>query len=166
MSLYLAQTVGASLLWQRKRMDPMPRQVVDVCDRGKWGWQGYFCPIKGLSAGRRQMLQGALTSGIGLQGPTALRPHSCPHCSQRQWRGGGGGITVLDPETGAEGHRAHHPLYKMKSPGWRVGSAVKSTDCSSEGPEFKSQQPHGGSPPSVMSSDALFWCVWRQLQCI
>jgi hypothetical protein len=26
--------------------------------------------------------------------------------------------------------------------GWRDGSAVKSTDCSSEGPEFKSQQPH------------------------
>jgi hypothetical protein len=31
---------------------------------------------------------------------------------------------------------------------------VKSTDCSSEGPEFKSQQPHGGSQPSVMRSDA------------
>jgi hypothetical protein len=28
---------------------------------------------------------------------------------------------------------------------------VKSTDCSSEGPEFKSQQPHGGSQPSVMT---------------
>jgi hypothetical protein len=26
-------------------------------------------------------------------------------------------------------------------------------------PEFKSQQPHGGSQPSVMRSDALFWCV-------
>jgi hypothetical protein len=25
----------------------------------------------------------------------------------------------------------------------------KSTDCSSGGPEFKSQQPHGGSQPSV-----------------
>jgi hypothetical protein len=33
---------------------------------------------------------------------------------------------------------------------------VKSSDCSSGGPEFKSQQPHGGSQPSVMSSDALF----------
>jgi hypothetical protein len=30
---------------------------------------------------------------------------------------------------------------------------VKSTDCSSEGPEFKSQQPHGGSQPSVIRSD-------------
>jgi hypothetical protein len=31
-----------------------------------------------------------------------------------------------------------------------------STDCSSEDPEFKSQQPHGGSQPPVMKSDALF----------
>ena len=29
-----------------------------------------------------------------------------------------------------------------------------STDCSSRDPEFKSQQPHGGSQPSVMGSDA------------
>jgi hypothetical protein len=26
-------------------------------------------------------------------------------------------------------------------------------------PEFSSQQPHDGSQPSVMGSDALFWCV-------
>jgi hypothetical protein len=32
---------------------------------------------------------------------------------------------------------------------------VKSTDCFSRGPEFNSQQPHGGSQPSVMGSDAL-----------
>uniref|UniRef100_A0A8I6AET2 Cytochrome c oxidase assembly protein COX20, mitochondrial n=1 Tax=Rattus norvegicus TaxID=10116 RepID=A0A8I6AET2_RAT len=43
--------------------------------------------------------------------------------------------------------------------GWRDGSVTKSTDCSSRGPEFNSQQPHGGSQPSVMGSDALFWCV-------
>jgi hypothetical protein len=43
--------------------------------------------------------------------------------------------------------------------GWRDGSEVKSTDYSSIGPEFKSQQPHGGSQPPVMRSDALFWCV-------
>jgi hypothetical protein len=42
--------------------------------------------------------------------------------------------------------------------GWRDGSVVKSTDCSSEGPEFKSQQPHGGSQPSVMGYNVLF-CV-------
>ena len=32
---------------------------------------------------------------------------------------------------------------------WRDGSVVKSADCSSDCPEFKSQQPHGGSQPSV-----------------
>jgi hypothetical protein len=32
--------------------------------------------------------------------------------------------------------------------GWRDGSAVKSTGCSSRGPEFNSQQPHGGSQDS------------------
>jgi hypothetical protein len=41
--------------------------------------------------------------------------------------------------------------------GWRGGSAVKSTDYSSKGPEFKSQESHGGSQPPVMRSDALFW---------
>ena len=40
------------------------------------------------------------------------------------------------------------------SGGWWDGSAGKSTDCSSKGPEFKSQQPHGGSQPSAMISDA------------
>ena len=49
--------------------------------------------------------------------------------------------------------------------GWRDGSVVKSTNYSSRGPEFNSQQPHVGSQPSVMRSDTLFWCVWRQLQC-
>jgi len=29
----------------------------------------------------------------------------------------------------------------------------------SRDPKFNSQQPHGGSQPSVMGSDALFWCV-------
>ena len=43
--------------------------------------------------------------------------------------------------------------------GWRDGSMVKGTDCSFEGPEFKSQHPRGGSQPSVTRSDALFWCV-------
>ena len=32
---------------------------------------------------------------------------------------------------------------------WRDGSGVKSTDCSSRGSEFISQQPHSGSQPSV-----------------
>jgi len=51
--------------------------------------------------------------------------------------------------------------------GWRDGSVVKSTDCSSRGPEFNSQQPHGGSQPSVIESNAFFWCVSnRMLICI
>jgi hypothetical protein len=48
---------------------------------------------------------------------------------------------------------------KMNNKGWRDGSAVKSADCSSEGHEFKYQQPHDGSQPSVIRSDALFWGV-------
>jgi hypothetical protein len=35
----------------------------------------------------------------------------------------------------------------------------KSTDCSSRGPEFNSQQLHGGSQPFIMGSDALFLLV-------
>jgi hypothetical protein len=41
-------------------------------------------------------------------------------------------------------------FFKFKKGG---GAAVKGTDCVSEGPEFKSQQPHGGSQPSIMRSD-------------
>jgi hypothetical protein len=39
--------------------------------------------------------------------------------------------------------------------GWIDGSVVKSADYSSRGPEFNSEQPHGGSQPSVMGSDGL-----------
>jgi hypothetical protein len=45
-------------------------------------------------------------------------------------------------------------MFKEKEEGWRDGSVVKSTDCSSIGPEFKSQQPHGGSPSSGVSEDS------------
>jgi hypothetical protein len=48
-------------------------------------------------------------------------------------------------------------ISKKGMKGWRDGSALKSADCSSRGPEFKSQQPHGGPQPSVMRSDALCW---------
>jgi hypothetical protein len=46
-----------------------------------------------------------------------------------------------------------------------MAQQVRAPNCSSEGPGFKSQQPHGGSQPSLTRSDSLFWCVWRQLQC-
>ena len=55
--------------------------------------------------------------------------------------------------TGRAGRGWGEPL------GWRDGSVVESTDCSPRGPEFNSQQPNAGSPPSVMGSDGLFWCV-------
>ena len=40
--------------------------------------------------------------------------------------------------------------------GWSDGSVVKNTDCSFNGPEFNSQQPHVDLQPFVMGSDALF----------
>jgi hypothetical protein len=36
---------------------------------------------------------------------------------------------------------------------------VRAPDCSSKGPEFKSQQPHGGSQPPITRSNSLFWSV-------
>jgi hypothetical protein len=47
-----------------------------------------------------------------------------------------------------------------------MAQEVESTDCSSRGPEFKSQQPHGGSKPFVMRSGALFCCAGRTLYTI
>jgi hypothetical protein len=40
-----------------------------------------------------------------------------------------------------------------------MAQQIGALDCSSEGPEFKSQQPHGGSQPPIMRSDALFWHI-------
>jgi hypothetical protein len=48
---------------------------------------------------------------------------------------------------------------KCRFLGCRYGSVVESTDCSSRGPEFNSQQPYCSSQPSVMGSNTLFWCV-------
>ena len=57
------------------------------------------------------------------------------------------------------GQTINNDYFKIPDRGWRDGSVVRSTDCSSKGPEFKSQQPCGSSQPSVMRSDALFWGV-------
>jgi hypothetical protein len=54
---------------------------------------------------------------------------------------------------------SHGCAQKFLIEGWRDGSMVKSTDCSSRDPEFNYQKPHGGSQPSVIGSDALFWYV-------
>ena len=45
---------------------------------------------------------------------------------------------------------AEAAVIEVLGQGWKDGPAVKSTDCSSKGHEFKSQQPHGGSQPSIM----------------
>jgi hypothetical protein len=49
-----------------------------------------------------------------------------------------------------------HKEAKHSHMGWRDDSEVKSTVCSSRGPGFNSQHPHGGSQPSVIKSGALF----------
>jgi hypothetical protein len=48
---------------------------------------------------------------------------------------------------------------KKNTSSWRDGLVVKSPGCSPRGPEFNSQQLHGGSQPSVMGSHASFWSV-------
>jgi hypothetical protein len=66
---------------------------------------------------------------------------------------------------GALGRKEVKPVFKdinklKKSQGaGEMAQWVRAPDCSSEGPEFKSQQPHGGSQPSVTRSDSLFWSV-------
>jgi hypothetical protein len=51
--------------------------------------------------------------------------------------------------------------YKSKTMGWRDGSVIKSTDALPEvlSSIASTQYPHGGSQPSAIGSDALFWCV-------
>ena len=46
---------------------------------------------------------------------------------------------------------------KKTKESWRDGSVVKSTACSTKGLEFNPQQPRGGSQPSVLGADALYW---------
>ena len=59
--------------------------------------------------------------------------------------------------------KQRHKIYnnvKALMKGWRDGSAVKRTDCSSRGPEFNAKHPHGGSQPSAMRSSAyLLVCM-------
>jgi hypothetical protein len=50
-------------------------------------------------------------------------------------------------------------LKKLDSRAGEMAQWVRAPDCSSKGQEFKSQQPHGGSQPSLTRSDSLFWSV-------
>jgi hypothetical protein len=40
-------------------------------------------------------------------------------------------------------------IQKKRGGAGEMAQWVRAPDCSSEGPKFKSQQPHGGSQPSV-----------------
>ena len=62
----------------------------------------------------------------------------------------------LDFNTLPQLNKCNFKYLKSELGGCRDGSAVKNTDCCSRGPGFSSQQPRGGSQPSVMGSDALF----------
>jgi hypothetical protein len=68
-------------------------------------------------------------------------------------------IILIDAEKTLDKLQHYLQVRKILERGWKDGLVVKSTECSTEGPEFKSQQPHGGSQPSVMRSDTLFWCI-------
>jgi hypothetical protein len=65
----------------------------------------------------------------------------------------------MDGERGGSGARGESKSKKSREGASEMAQWVRAPDCSSEGPEFKSQQPHGGSQPSVMRSDSLFWSV-------
>jgi hypothetical protein len=53
------------------------------------------------------------------------------------------------------GKKSHpHPALRSSLGAGEMAQWVRAPDCSSEGPEFKSQQPHGGSQPSVTRSDS------------
>jgi hypothetical protein len=45
-------------------------------------------------------------------------------------------------------------MFKMRQ-NWAGEMAQRNTDFSSKNPEFKSQQPHGGSQPSEVRSEVL-----------
>ena len=46
-----------------------------------------------------------------------------------------------------------------------MAQQLRALTSSSRDAEFNAQQQPGGSQPSVLGTDALLWCVWRQLQC-
>jgi hypothetical protein len=70
-----------------------------------------------------------------------------------------GTATVAMSNLWLEGLQAMLCILKKKGGAGEMAQWVGAPDCSSEGPEFKSQQPHGGSQPSPTRSDSLFWSV-------
>jgi hypothetical protein len=56
-------------------------------------------------------------------------------------------------------YKKNEQVSKKNSGAGEMAQWVRAPNCSSKGPAFKSQQPHGGSQPPVTRSDALFWSV-------
>jgi hypothetical protein len=71
-------------------------------------------------------------------------------------------ILFLDINKIFLGSKLHFFSSELKIGYVRAGEMAqweKAPDWSPEGLEFKSQQPNGGSQPSVTRSDSLFWSV-------
>jgi hypothetical protein len=129
--------------------------------RWYWGWNAWTCPFfvlswQEISWKREERSEMDKTSEVGQVDDQAQyilnQQRKLSACSKARCYYGAFLCKLFD-------------ILRAISWGWWDGSAGKSTSCSSEGPEFRSQQPHGGSQPPVMRSDALFWFVWSQLQC-
>ena len=93
--------------------------------------------------------------------------HQRPHVPARLWfphsggDGGGPGVPVHPWPHGElqAGLVYARTCFEKRKGAGEMAQWVRAPDCSSKGPEFKSQQPHGGSQPSITRSDALFWSV-------
>ena len=75
---------------------------------------------------------------------------------------GKAGIAAITATLYLEVSCEHSDIIYFKTEGLGAGEMaqwLRALGCSPRGPEFNFQQQHGGSHPSVMGSDALFWCV-------
>ena len=89
-----------------------------------------------------------------------MKSQGCPaHATNETWQNDKPGAGLLWPTSPSLPSGCLSPsVINKQTGGWRDGSLVKSTSRSSRGHEFNSQQPHGGSQPSVMGVP-FFWCV-------
>ena len=77
-------------------------------------------------------------------------------------RGRCGDPCVSADGTGGKGEEDHSGHSKVNPLDLHLRSSaaeLKSTDYSPKDSEFNSQQPHGGSQPSVMGPDAILVCL-------
>jgi hypothetical protein len=91
-----------------------------------------------VSPGQNEVRHRCGRNGISEQGPTQLSYCLC--------------LTKTDRSL-----NSFAMARKKKS--LRNQKVIRSTDCSSRGPEFNSQQKHGGSQTFVIGCNDLLWCV-------